>query len=137
MADLTVTAGSVVAGSNATIDKRYLAGATITAGQTVYLDTSTNTWLLADCDSSATTAVLAGVALNGAASGQPLHVLTAGQLTAGATVTVGEIYVLSGTAGGIAPEGDLASGDYVSVLGVGISATVIDVKLHVSGVQVP
>jgi len=33
-------------------------------------------------------------------------------------MTVGEVYVVSATAGGIAPVGDLTTGNYVTVLGV-------------------
>lgn len=137
MVDLVVTAASVAAGSNAVINRKYNAGGTITAGMPVYLDTDTNTWKAADCDASAATAVAGGIALHGASSGQPLAVQTSGNINPGATVTVGEIYVVSGTAGGIAPEGDLAAGDYVTVLGVGTSASNIALAIHVSGVQVP
>ena len=55
MADLTLTAASVLAGSNATT-RLGTAGATITAGQVVYFDDTTNTFKLADTD-SATAAV--------------------------------------------------------------------------------
>ena len=133
MADLTITAASVAPGTGAKIDRRYNAGATITAGQLVYLDTTTETLLLADANASALTAVLHGVALHGASSGQPLAVLTDGPITIGATVTLGHVYALSATAGGIAAVADLATGHYTSLLGVATSASVIDVAIHVSG----
>ena len=137
MADLSITASSVVAGSDATVI-RVTAGAAITAGQVVYKDTTdSNKWKLADADSSVSTANVGGIALNGASDGQPLSVLTAGTLTINSAATVGTVYVLSGTAGGIAPEADLASSDYVTVLGVGTLATTLKISLNVSGVQVP
>jgi len=66
-----------------------------------------------------------------------LAYLSGGQITIGGTVVVGTVYTSSSTAGGIAPVTDNATGDYVSVIGVGISATVILVKIINSGVQVP
>lgn len=133
MADLTITATSVVAGGGAkTVEGT--AGATITAGQVVYLDSTTGTYKLADCD-SATAAVRSpdGIALNGAASGQPVEVLTRGNITIGATLTGGVAYYLSGTAGGICPVADLATGDYPTIVGIATSASVLSVLFHESG----
>jgi hypothetical protein len=136
MADLTITASSVVAGSGA---KKVTgtAGASITAGQVVYEDTATSTYKLADND-SATAAVRspAGIALHASSANQPLTILTKGPITIGATTAVGTVYCLSATAGGIAPVADMASGDYVTILGVGTSTTVIDVLIHESGAAV-
>lgn len=125
MADLTITATSVVPGSDAVKVERT-ALSTITAGQPVYIDTSTNKVAPVDTD-SATAAVrtVYGIALNGAAANQPVVVQTAGSITIGATVAVGTIYVASDTAGGIKPEADLAAGDYTSVIGIATSTTVI------------
>lgn len=136
MADLTVTAASVLAGTNATIT-RGIAGATITAGQAVYLDeTTTGEWLLADSD-SATAAVRGsarfGIALNGASDGQPLSVQTGGNITIGATVVAGVAYYLSDTPGGICPFADLATGDYVTLVGIATSTTVIAIDTLYSG----
>lgn len=134
MADLVITATSVVAGGNAR-KVTHPAGATITAGQTVYLDSAAGTVKLADCDSG--TAALRsplGIALNGGATGQPIEVLKSGNITIGATVTAGVAYYLSGTAGGICPVADLGSGDYPTFLGFATSASVIDVRIVESGV---
>lgn len=133
MVDLVVTATSVAAGGNArTINGT--AGATITAGQAVYLDTTTNTYKLADTD-SATAAVRspAGIALNGAASGQPVAVQTSGKITIGATTVVGAPYYLSGTAGGVCPYADVAAGDYPVFLGIGTSTTQILLNITEAG----
>lgn len=136
MADLSITATNVakVAGETETLT----AGETITAGQTVYKDTADNNKAkLADCDDTAAKATVFGIALNGGASGQPIVVQKTGKINVGATLTVGEIYVLSGTPGGIAPEGDHATGDYVSLLGVGLTAANLGLRINNSGVQVP
>jgi hypothetical protein len=86
MADISVTAASVVPGANATLIQST-AGETITAGMAVYLKASDSRWWKAQAD--------------------------------------GTIYVVSATAGGICPEADLASTNYVSILGVGSTAAVI------------
>lgn len=134
MADLTITAANVSRGGNSnTLDG--LAGETITAGQVVYKDSADGKFKLADCD-SATAAVRSpiGIALNGAADGQPLQVLTSGPVTIGATLTAGVAYYLSGTAGGIAPVADLATGDYPVIVGIATSASVLKVAFVEAGV---
>lgn len=133
MADLVITAANVVAGTGA---KKVsgTAGATITAGQVVYLDSTTSTYKLADTDSG-TAAVRspAGIALHAASASQPLTVLTSGPVTIGATVAVGDVYYLSGTAGGLAPFADVAAGDYPCIIGICTSTSVLDVKIHEAG----
>lgn len=134
MTDLVITAANVVAGSGAR-KTTGTAGATVTAGQIVYLDTTTSTYKLADCD-SATAAVRspAGIALHGASSGQPLTILTSGPITIGATMTAGVTYYCSPTPGGICPVADVLSGDYPVVIGIATSTTVLDVAIQEAGV---
>ena len=135
MSAITITAANVVPGAGAEIDKSRNAGATITAGQAVYLDESTNTYKLADANLSAAASVVAGIALNGASAGQPLAVLTGGLITIGATLTKGTIYVLGATAAGdISPAGDLTTGWYRSIIGVATTTAVLAVKIFNSGV---
>lgn len=120
MADLTVTASQVLPGAGARFADGT-AGVAVTAGQVVYQSTS-DTMLLADADAGTPAAANGrGIALNGASIGQPVRIQTEGTITlgAGAAPVKGTIYVLSGTAGGICPAADLASGDRVTVLGVG------------------
>lgn len=139
MPDISVTAANVSAGADANIERNYLFGATITAGQAVYLDESQSParWELADTDSTATTAAASGIALNGGADGQPAAVQKGGVINIGGTVAVGTVYVLSGTAGGIAPVSDLASGDWTTIIGVGLTTSTIRLAFLASGVQVP
>jgi hypothetical protein len=116
MADYTVTAASVLASASAqTVVGK--AGATITAGQSVYKDSSDGEWKLADCDTASAANIATqgnnGIALNGAADGQPITVaLSDPDFTPGFTMTVGTTVVISGTAGGLAPDSDLAQDDY-------------------------
>lgn len=138
MADVSITANNVAPGTGA-LTEQMVAGATITAGQVVYKDTSdSDKAKLADSNSATALARSPyGIALNGAASGQPVVVLKAGLITIGGTVAVGTIYVLSGTAGGIAPSTDLASGMYTSIIGIATTAAILSVAIREGGVAVP
>ena len=132
MADISVTAANVVPGSEA-IYVDGTAGETITAGMTCYLGTDSK-YYKADNNDTAAKAVVKGIALNGASLNQPIRIQTGGTITIGATVAVGTIYVQSTTAGGIAPSADLATGNYVTILGVATTAAIIKLGLNVSGI---
>ena len=134
MVDISVTAANVVKGSGA-VTQNGTAGATITAGQSIYLDTVAGTLKLADADVVASAAA-AGIALHGASLNQPLAYQSAGQITIGGTVVVGTVYVVSITAGGVAPLADIASGDFVTVLGIGVTTAIIALDIQVSGVAI-
>lgn len=126
MTDLSITVAQVLPGSADTDVFVYgLAGATITAGQALYLDSVTSTYKPADANASQATAAVAGIATHGALTGQPIKLQTAGDITlgAGAAPVVSVLYVVSATPGGIAPAADLASGYYTTVLGVGIAGS--------------
>lgn len=136
MAAETVTAAEVLPGS----DTQYydgIAGASVTAGQTVYLDASDSRLKLADADASSTAAATKGIAMHAAGTGQPLKVAIAGHIDPGFTVSVGAIYIQSATAGGISPVTDLGSGMYTTVLGLGITASSMKIVNQQAGVAVP
>ena len=134
MADLSITAANVVKGSDASTT-RGVAGATITAGQVVYKEASSGKFKLADADhATAEVRQPDGIALHGAADGQPLEVLTGGDITIGATVTAGTAYYLSPNAGGIAPLADVLSGDDVVLIGLAKSTTVLRAIIYAPGV---
>ena len=136
MADLTITAADVL---KTTTTKTYqgVAGATVTAGQPVYADAAdSGKYKPADADASATSAAI-GIATHGAAAGQPLIVAQYGSLTLSAVMTAGEVYCVSTTAGGIAPVGDLTSGNYVTVLGVATTTSNLKLGLNASATAKP
>lgn len=134
MADLSITASAVIAGADSA-QEQGIAGATITAGQAVYLDQTTGKFALADADAgSATTRTLYGIALNGASDGQPLRVHKRGDLTINAVLTAGTAYYLSDTPGAICPLADLDTGDYFGLVGLAESTTVLHVDFQYSGV---
>lgn len=135
MADLSITAASVVKVSGT--PRVYTAGGTITAGQAVYIDTGdSNTVKAADNNVSALVATVAGIALNGAATGQPVSVLATASdvINLGATLTLGETYVLSDDPGGIAPIADILTTQYVSIIGVAVTTANLRLLLYNSGI---
>jgi hypothetical protein len=133
MANLVITAANVLAGSDAS-KETGTAGETITAGQVV-ARASTGLYMLADAN-SATAAIRQprGIALNGAANGQPLVIQRSGSITIGAALTAGTDYYLSDTPGAIAPRADIGSGEYVASLGYATSTTVLGLNIQYTGV---
>lgn len=123
-ADVTITAASVVPSSSAKTIRRE-AGVALTAGQLVYVEYSTNQFKLADAN-SATAEVrrVAGIVVTSGAAGTIVSAVTRDyDLTLGGTTAKGTVYLLSATAGGIAPLADLTTGWYPHILCVGKSTT--------------
>ena len=134
MADLTITAASVVQGALARTEVG-IAGETITAGMAVY-KASTGLWMKADSNSATAEARAAtAIALTGSSLNQPIVVQTSGTITIGATMTAGIQYYLSDTAGGICPVADIGSGEYVDLVGLSTSTTVMTLNFKYSGVS--
>lgn len=116
MAAFSITAANVLTSSSATI-YTGTAGATITQGQPLYLDTTTNTYKLAN---ALTNSPVAGVALVGASNGQAMVICSRDpNFACGYTLSTGNIAIL-GQAGNINPYEDRTTGWYVTSLGVGI-----------------
>lgn len=125
MADYSQTATSVIPSARAVIVKRK-AASTVAAGQPVRLVTAT-TVSPADANLSAAAALVFGIAISGGGTGQWIWIVVKDPaLGIGITLAVGDIVILSATAGGIAPASDAASGMYITVLGVAISTTAIN-----------
>ena len=135
MADLSITAAQVDTDSTGQTDT-LIASVAITAGQVVY-KTSGSQAALADNDVDAATAKVHGIAVCDAAAGQSVTIQRTGTPTIGAaaSITAGAVYVLSSTAGGIAPEADLDTNDYVSIIGVGTSDDKIRLTISNTGLQ--
>jgi hypothetical protein len=138
MADLVITAAEVLPGT--TCKKAHgTAGATITAGQPLYKDSSDSNHLkLAGAASTAAIATCVGISMHAALDGQPLAYCESGLLTLGATSAVAEgtRLVLSTTAGKLTGDAPITT-EYVTTLGVVNGAFQLDVDIDVSGQQVP
>ena len=133
MADISITATAVLAGSGANVSRSETAGATLTQGQVVYRDSADSKCKLSDSNGTGTRQV-DGIALNAASSGQPLSILKGGDLTLNAALTAGVPYFLSGTAGAICPEADVTTGMQKIQIGIAKSTTVLHVSIQDTGV---
>ncbi len=120
MADLSITAAGVIPSANAVI-AQGIAGATITAGQSLYIDTAnSNVLKLYDSDGSALTSTMCGIALNGGGAGQVIrYVVSDPALVLPCTMVVGDTLWGSDTAGGLTVTfAELEAGDYITVVGI-------------------
>ena len=135
MATVSITATSVLKGSNAQFSGPLVAAAAITAGQVIYR-LAAGTVGLADANGTTPANSVLGIALNGAAAGQPvLYVATDSAFTFGGTSTAGKTLYLSATAGAIVDDiADLTSGCTVIALGGTTSTTVMNLDPVVGGV---
>lgn len=136
MTALVITAANVVAGAAGTKSLIGKLSETVTQGQVAYRDPATKKLGKADADGAAALRSAVGIFLTAGSLNQPAVVHTEGPITIGAALVVGERYFVGETAGGLIPSADLSSGEYVSYIGTAISASVLDVKIHNSGVAV-
>ena len=131
MADLTQTPANVVKSSGSDIG---VSGAeTIVAGDVCYRDSSDQA-ALAQADVVATAGAF-GFALGGGGADQPIRFQTDGAINVGATLTLGETYMLSAAnPGKIAPVGDIVATNSPTILGVAISTSLLQISINVSGI---
>ncbi len=135
MADLNVATPANVVAASGSVIRDVIAGATITQGQVVYSDSAaSNKYKLAQADGTVAEANAVGIALNAASDTQPLRIITSGDIDPDATVVVGEVYMVSAAAGGIAPIIDLVVGNFPTILGVGTSVSNIQLRINAAGV---
>lgn len=139
MADIAITAASVNASNQATVRKEYPFGATVTAGQLLYLDAN-NRWVQMDSNAAATgngLTDLRGVALHNGANNQPAAVCVEDpDFTPGGTLVNGLSYYASPNAGALANAADITAGNYSVFAGVAKSTTKLNLKFVASGVSV-
>ena len=130
MADLVITTTGVngVIGGNQYDDG--IGNAAITIGQTCYQNPTDSYWYpaLASSTAAASGTTNFGIALSTiVAAGQPVRIFISGTISPGCTgMSVGQTYVLSANSGKIAPVSDLTTNNYVTVIGVAISASQIE-----------
>ncbi len=141
MADISVTASSVVPADANTVIARGTAGATLTAGQAVWADPAASYQIKPAVSTDQTQSNnVVGIALNGASTGQPVAYATSGNVTFNAVLTAATVYVLGGGSGGISASADLDSSSntrYGVVLGISTSTSNLRVGIIKSGVLNP
>jgi hypothetical protein len=122
--------------ANTVTERQAVYGATVAAGQPLYLDAADQRWKLADSNASVSTADVRGVAITPGVNGSYGYVATGGDIIlVGTTMAVGVSYVCGQTAGAIVPSSDLVTGDYVSHIGTAVTATQLRLRLDATGTQ--
>lgn len=143
MANLTQTAANVAIGARTTKTQTVQVGEAVTQGQPLFRDSSNSKWYQCDANDGISKARCGAIALTAAgADGFALVAIpsgTTGQslVNLGATLVVGQVYCVSATKGAIAPYADLTTGDYVTILGVARSASLLDFQVTISDAQKP
>lgn len=136
MADISITVANVLPSNTATV-QIGIAGAAITQGQAIYLDTTTNTYLLSDSNAAGKNQI-AGIAVNAASTGQRVCFvgLDSAGFTVGGTLTSFDGIYLSNTPGGLTEAyADLATGSTVIIVGMQTSTTKMNLSPIVGGVK--
>jgi len=134
MANLTITAANVGISGTTTRIKSVIVSESVTQGQSVYYDTATNKYTRALSGDVVAKADAKGIVLTPAGIDGQCVIAIGGLVNLGATLSVGEIYVVSATVGLIAPIGDLTTGHFVTILGVAASASDLDLSIVASAV---
>jgi len=139
MGDFTFTSSAVAPIVGNTQIASGTAGATINAGQPVYVDPADNKVKLA-ANTNATTAVAVGLAVNSAVANQPIEYATGGDLTVNSLLTPATVYVLGSNPGFLSPSADLdasTNSRYGTILGIATSTTNLRLGPLASGVLNP
>lgn len=131
-----LTSITAVRPTSSTSVELVMYGATIAAGEVVYLDTTdSNKAKLADNNASAATAVVKGIAVTPGVSGGYGYIATSGSIVlVGTTMGVGQTYCLGATAGQIVDEGDITTGNSLSRIGTGATTTQLDLDITNTGI---
>lgn len=134
MADITITPANVKRSATAgNLQFNAVAGETINAGETCYLDPDTNKYLLADANVVGKTPT--AVALNSAALDQPLALCSIdSDFTIGAHgEEIGTPMYQSKTPGKVCPFEDLDAGCQVSLVFIAKTATTVSLNINSGG----
>ena len=131
MADVTIAAAVETASDTVISNVQY--GEAVSIGEAVYLKASDAKYWLAVNTAEASAAVK-GIALTGNAADGYGVIATGGGVEIG-TVAVGEIYTAASTAGAIHPDTDLATTEFVSQIGIGKTAAILQIGINNTGIQ--
>jgi len=135
MAAVTITG---VRATSSTQTQLLLFGETISAGQLVYVDAVTQECQLCDADISQAAATVRGIALTPGIDGGYGIIAISGRLVlVGATMVVTDSYYVGDAPGALAPDADLATGDWIARVGRAVTATELQLDISWYGLQHP
>ena len=137
MPDLTITAANVKPSGQATQLQQVQFGATVTPGQPVYRAVaSPNRYFPCDADLSAAAANCAGICVIGGGDGDFGYIVPpGGTIDLGAVMAQGMAYYVSDTAGGIKPQADLGTGDFITYLGNATTTSLLPLRINATSVE--
>ena len=133
MTDIVPVVASVLPTGTGLVFRNAIAGEAITQGQSVYVDTA-GVVKLASKDLTIVEAAAIGIAVTDSAVNQPCEFMLAGSISFGSVLATGTVYIVGAAPGGIAPDADAIGTEFVTVLGVAISSTTLQLKILQSGV---
>ncbi len=134
MAAITVTAANVNPLTGATTERLTCGEATgLTQGKAYYIKAADGKAYLADWNNTSAEAAARGIVFTPAAQDEIFLGVSAGDIDVGATLTVGETYIV-GDAGAINPVADVST-NFVTILGIATAPGVLNVQIHASGIQ--
>ena len=134
MADLVITEADVELSSKTSTEIKVQVGEAVKRNQPLYFKSSDSKYWLADNNVDEDTAKATGLSVTSADADGQVLMMQSGPLLAGATLTKAEVYVVSNTAGKIMPIGDLAAGQYLTILGYASSTTTLEVDITATGI---
>lgn len=134
MSDLVITPANVREGAGKKKFENGEAGEAIDAGEALYFEEATNLYKLA-INATEAQAAVRGIASHTAAIGQPIKLQTRGEMSIGVG-TEGVAYFLSVNAGKAAPEADVLTADYKTLLFIARASNRVLINPVISGAQV-
>ena len=138
MSDLSITGANVGVATSTTKVAVIEAAEAITRGMAVYRNGSNSNKATKAINTATASTAVYGIAISeSAADGDFIAVATSGTVISGASMTVGQAYYLSNTAGGIGPFADFSTSEYINLLYRATTATKAKLVLENSGVQSP
>lgn len=138
MADLSITESNVAIASESSRVVPITFGETLLKGELAYLKASDGLYWKADSDAS-DTAKVSHLVIVGGTAGQIGVGLQQGNVSLGAILTAGTVYVLSSNSGKICAisDGNHASGDFITIIGVASTTSVLNFKINATGIAKP
>lgn len=106
-----------------------ICGEALSAGRALYYSSSDGRYYRTEADATGKD-VIAGVAANSGATGQPIVIQTRGDLEAGFATDAGQVYVIGNTPGIIIPAASQSSSTKLSVVGYGLGSGKIRLDLN-------
>ena len=133
MADVNITPANVAMTANSTPESVKL-GETLAAGDPVYQ--ASDGMVYGADNSTKANANVRGILVTGGVAGVKAT-LAKGELDVGSVLTANEVYVVSATSKKIAPSSDLATNDWVTIVGIAKSTSLLQIDPNPQNYQAP